>query len=287
MKNMFKAALFSGILLLSACGKETKTQETGQPNDTSKQTLRIATEGAYAPFNYTFNNGDLAGFDVDIANALCDKMAVTCQINAQEWDGIIPALKTDKFDAIISAMSVTPERSEQVSFSKPYFNNTLVFLAKNDSTFDPKNTNDIKSATIAVQGSTISSQYLDKTYPEVTPQMHNTLDNAFLNLASGRATVVLSDKLPALTWLTSDLGKDFSIKGDEIDIHDNFAIAVNKGNDELLGKFNQALDEIKADGTYDKLVQKHFGDALSSSTTKTATQNEETQTKTQVKADTK
>lgn len=287
MKNMFKAALFSGILLLSACGEETKTQETGQLNDTSKQTLRIATEGAYAPFNYTFNNGDLAGFDVDIANALCDKMAVTCQINAQEWDGIIPALKTDKFDAIISAMSVTPERSQQVSFSKPYFNNTLVFLAKNDSTFDPKNTNDIKSATIAVQGSTISSQYLDKTYPEVTPQMHNTLDNAFLNLASGRATVVLSDKLPALTWLTSDLGKDFSIKGDEIDIHDNFAIAVNKGNDELLGKFNQALDEIKADGTYDKLVQKHFGDALSSRTTRTAAQNEETQTKTQVKADTK
>lgn len=261
MKHAIKSALFCAVLLLSACGEESKPQET-QPTDTSTQTLRIATEGAYAPFNYTTNDGALAGFDVDIANALCDKMAVTCQINAQEWDGIIPALKTDKFDAIVSAMSVTPERSEQVSFTKPYFNNTLVFLAKNDSTFDPKNTKDIQSATIAVQGSTISSQYLNKTYPQVTPQMHGTLDNAFLNLGSGRATVVLSDKLPALTWLTSDLGKDFAIKGDEIDINDNFAIAVNKGNDELLGKFNQALDEIKADGTYDKLVQKHFGDAL-------------------------
>ena len=258
MKKLALTALVLGSLALTACGDNTaKQNQTASP-----ATLKIATEGAYAPFNYTNNDGSLAGFDVDIANALCDKMAVKCQIEAQEWDGIIPALKTGKFDAIVSAMSVTPERSEQVSFSEPYFVNTLVFLAKNDSTFDPAKADDIKATKIAAQGSTISSQWLTDTYPNVQVQLYGTLDNAFLDLGNDRVGAIISDKLPALTWLKSDLGKNFAIKGDEIDINDKFAVAVNKGNDELLGKFNKALADIKADGTYDKIVVKHFGEEM-------------------------
>lgn len=262
MKRTALVALI-GTLLLTACGgdKPADNTTTTSTNNTT-QTLRIATEGAYAPFNYTNNDGSLAGFDVDIANALCAKMAVTCEIDAQDWDGIIPALKTGKFDAIVSAMSVTPERSEQVSFSEPYFVNTLVFVAKNDSTFDPTNADNIKSAKISAQGSTISSQWLTQTYPDVKPTLHSTLDNAFMDLGNNRSDVVISDKLPAMTWLGSELGKDFAVKGDEIDINDNFAIAVDKGNDELLAKFNQALADIKADGTYDKIVIEHFGESM-------------------------
>lgn len=259
MKYALAPILF-GIMALTACNNDSPTS-TNTPTKTT-QTLRIATEGAYAPFNYTNNDGSLAGFDVDIAQALCQKMAVTCQIDAQDWDGIIPALKTDKFDAIVSAMSITPERSEQVSFSEPYFANTLVFIAKNDSNFNPKNSDHIKTAKISAQGSTISSQWLAQAYPEVSPTLHSTLDNAFMDLGNNRADAVISDKLPALQWLGSDLGKNFSVKGDEIDINDNFAIAVNKGNDDLLGKFNQALADIKADGTYDNIVIKHFGESM-------------------------
>lgn len=264
MKNMLK---ISGLALalalamgLTACGGDS-SQSSGQALAPTDE-IRIATEGAYAPFNYTNNDGSLAGFDVDIARALCDKMSVKCQIVAQEWDGIIPALKAGKYDAIVSAMSVTPERAEQVGFSEPYFVNTLVFLAKNDRQFDPTRPDDIKSVTIATQGSTIASQWLAQAYPEVSPKLHSTLDNAFLDLGNDRADVVVSDKLPALTWLDSSLGKNFSIKGEEIDINDHFAIAVNKGNDELLGRFNQALADIKADGTYDKIVLEHFGASM-------------------------
>lgn len=261
MKHKVFFAIISA-LVLTACGGDKPADVTAQETPEIPDTLLIATEGAYAPFNYTNNDGSLAGFDVDIAQALCQKMAVKCQINAQDWEGIIPALKAGKFDAIVSAMSVTPERAEQVSFSEPYFVNTLVFVAKNDSTFDPANSDNIKSAKISAQGSTISSQWLTKTYPDVKPILHSTLDNAFLDLGNNRSDVVISDKLPALTWLGSDMGKNFSIKGDEIDIDDKFAVAVNKGDDELLGKFNQALADIKADGTYDKIVVKHFGEAM-------------------------
>ena len=150
--------------LVSACGGDKEAAPT------NSNQIRIATEGAYAPFNYTNTDGSLGGFDVDIANALCTKMAAECTIEAQDWDGIIPALKAGKFDAIVSSMSVTPERIEQVDFTEPYFANTLVFLAKKDSTFNPANASEIEAAKITAQGSTISSQWLSQAHPSVTPQ---------------------------------------------------------------------------------------------------------------------
>ena len=159
-------------------------------------------------------------------------------------------------------MSVTPERSLQVDFSEPYFTNTLVFLAKNDKAFDPSKVSDIQSKSIAAQRSTISSQWLENTYPKVNSRLYDTLDNAFLDLGAGRVEAMVSDKLPAVAWLKTDLGQGFSLKGDEIDINDNFAIAVDKDKTALLTKFNDALAQIKADGTYDSLVVKHFGEEM-------------------------
>ncbi|GAF61662.1 amino acid ABC transporter, periplasmic amino acid-binding protein [Psychrobacter sp. JCM 18903] len=230
--------------------------------------LRIGTEGAYAPFNYTNADGTLGGFDVDIANAICADMKVTCEITAQDWDGIIPGLKAGKYDAIVAAMSVTPEREQQVSFTEPYFSNTLVFLAKKDSSFDPSNSDDINAHSIAAQRSTISSQWLEKVYPNADMKLYDTLSNAFLDLGSNRVDAMVSDKLPALEWLGSTSGSQYALKGQEIDINDNFAIAVRPG-DALQAKINKSLVNIKADGTYDKINQKYFAIPASSSTVTT------------------
>lgn len=257
IKTAILTATVGASLVLAGCGNDQAPANTADKNQ-----IRIATEGAYAPFNYTNPDSTLGGFDVDIANALCAKMQAECTIEAQDWDGIIPALKAGKFDAIVSSMSVTPERLEQVDFTEPYFANTLVFLAKKDSTFNPANPSEIENAKITAQGSTISSQWLSATYPKVTPQLHGTLDSAFLDLGNDRVDVMVSDKLPAVTWLNSYLGKNFEIKGADIDINDKFAIAINKGNSELSDKFNKALAEIKADGTYDKIVVQHFGEEM-------------------------
>ena len=207
------------------------------------EVLRIGTEGAYAPFNYTNADGTLGGFDVDIANAICADMQVTCEITAQDWDGIIPGLKAGKYDAIVAAMSVTPEREQQVSFTEPYFSNTLVFLAKQDSSFDPSNSDDINAHSIAAQRSTISSQWLEKSYPNADMKLYDTLSNAFLDLGSNRVDAMVSDKLPALEWLGSTSGSQYALKGQEIDINDNFAIAVRPG-DELQAKINKSLVNI-------------------------------------------
>ena len=240
----------------SASSDATETAKTDSAS-TDDNVLRIATEGAYAPFNYTNADGTLGGFDIEISNAICADMQVTCEIMAQDWDGIIPGLKAGKYDAIVAAMSVTPERAQQVAFTDPYFSNALVFLAKKDSSFDPSNSSDIDSHSIAAQRSTISSQWLEKAYPKADIKLYDTLSNAFLDLGSGRVDAMISDKLPAIEWLSSPSGSNYVLKGDEIDINDNFAIAVLPG-DVLQGKINTSLSNIKANGTYDKINQKYF-----------------------------
>ncbi len=264
--HKLKVALLVLATVLTGCSNSQQASEevtdanastTKMSSADNNEVLRIGTEGAYAPFNYTNTDGSLGGFDVELAQALCADMQVTCEIIAQDWDGIIPGLKAGKYDAIVAAMSITPERAEQVSFTEPYFSNTLVFLAKKDSSFDPSNASDIDDNLIAAQRSTISSQWLEDAYPKANMKLYDTLSNAFLDLGAGRVNAMISDKVPALQWLNSASGSDYVLKGNEININDNFAIAVRPG-DELQGKLNQALVNIKANGTYDKLNQRYF-----------------------------
>jgi len=100
------------------------------------ETLRVCAEGAYPPFSLTNEAGDLEGFDIDIANALCDEMSMTCDIQATEWDGIIPALLEKKCDAIIASMSITEERKKAIDFSDKYYNTPAKFIARADADFD-------------------------------------------------------------------------------------------------------------------------------------------------------
>ena len=256
-------------LTLSGCnqsqdGADKKATDIADNTSATGEVLRIGTEGAYAPFNYTNADGSLGGFDVEIANALCADMKVTCEITAQDWDGIIPGLKAGKYDAIIAAMSVTPERSQQVAFTDPYFSNTLVFLAKADSNFDPAQDSHINANSIAAQRATISSQWFENAYPKATLKLYDTMSTASLDLGSARVDAMVSDKLPAIQWLNSPAGDGFILKGAEIDINDNFAIAVRPG-DALQAKINNSLANIKANGTYDKINQKYFAVPVESS----------------------
>src|SRR3954447_3117329 len=93
-----------------------------------ERTVKIATEGAYAPWNFTGAGGKLEGFEIDLANDLCNRMKVKCEIVAQDWDGIIPALNAKKYDAIMAAMTITDKRKEVIDFSVPYADTPSAFL---------------------------------------------------------------------------------------------------------------------------------------------------------------
>lgn len=218
--------------------------------------IRIATEGAYAPFNLVNAQGELVGFDVDIAKALCAEMKAECTIVAQDWDGIIPGLKAHKYDAIVASMSITPERSRVVSFTDPYYSNSLSFVTGKDSNFDPSA---VDGKVIGAQRATIAGQYLeDNLGKKASVKLYDTQDNAYIDLANGRLDALLSDKLPAYDWLQSADGQGFEFRGEKIDIDDKIGIAVRKKDTDLKARFNQALKAIVENGTYEKINAKYF-----------------------------
>ena len=224
---------------------------------TAGDKIRIATEGAYAPFNMVDSSGELIGFDVEIAKALCVQMKADCEIVAQDWDGIIPGLRARKYDAIIASMSITEERMRVVDFSEKYYSNVLAFVTADGSNVVVTKEG-LKGKTVGAQRATIAGQYLEDNLGDVVDvKLYDTQDNAYLDLTSGRLDALLSDKFPAYDWLRTDGGKGFAFNGEDIDINDEIGIAVRKG-DALKDKFSTAIKAIVADGTYAKINEKYF-----------------------------
>ena len=220
------------------------------------ETLRIGTEGAYPPFNQIGPDGKVFGFDIDIANALCDAMKVECVFVTQDWDGIIPGLLAKKYDAIVASMSITEERKQAVAFTDRYYSNSLRFAAKKGSGFSVDH---LKGTTIGAQRATISAQYLeDKLADVVTPKLYDTQENAYLDLANGRLDAMLADTYVNYTWLQSPEGQDFEFVGDPIGIDDQIGIAVRKEDTALVDRLNAAIKQIREDGTYAKINAKYF-----------------------------
>lgn len=219
--------------------------------------LRIGTEGAYPPFNEIDNTGKAVGFDLDIAHALCEKMGAECSVVTSDWDGIIPALNTRRFDFLVASMSITEERKRAVDFTDPYYTNKLQFVAPKNSDFKVDN-DYLKGKTIGAQRATIAGQWLEENLGDVvTIRLYDTQENAYLDMASGRIDGVLADVFVQYEWLQSDAGASFEFKGEPVFDDDQIGIAVRKG-DPLRERLNKALAEIIEDGTYDEINAKYF-----------------------------
>lgn len=227
----------------------------GAASAQDKMKLKIGTEGAYPPFNNLNASGELEGFDIDIAKALCEEMNAECEFVTQEWDGIIPALQAGKFDAIVASMSITEERKQQVDFTDPYYTNSLTFVAPKDSDFDPS-TADGKA--IGVQQGTIAAAFVEENYPNADLNAYPSQLEAWADLANGRVDAVLADFGVQYGWVQSDDGQCCEFKGDPVDSNDRIAIAVRKGETELAEKFNTAIAAIRENGKYAEINKKYF-----------------------------
>lgn len=250
-------------LLFAGCNNSQNTEAADAQAEpeavaTEGQEITIATESSYKPFSYTDADGKLIGYEIDLANALCDQMKAKCEIISQDWDGLIPGLKAKKFDAIIAGMSITPERQEVVDFTDPYFENSLIFISKKGDDLKIEDLAETAGVPVGAQRSTISSQYLEDNYPKADVKLYDSQDNAYLDLTSGRIRGLLSDKVIGLDWLKAGPGLDFEVKGNEINTGDDtMGIALRKG-DPLVGQFNAALAELKANGQYDEIGKPYF-----------------------------
>src|SRR5574344_2921050 len=220
--------------------------------------LRIGTEGAYPPFNLLDANGQAVGFDLDIAQALCDKMGAECSVVLSDWDGIIPALNAKKFDFLIASMSITEERKGAVDFTEPYYSNKLQFIAPKSVDFKTDKAS-LDGKVIGAQRATIAGLWLEDNLDGVVDiKLYDTQDNAYLDLAAGRIDGILADKFVNWEWLKSKAGQDFEFKGEPVHDDDKIGIAVRKGDDALRQRLNAALKAIIEDGTYQQINAKYF-----------------------------
>jgi polar amino acid transport system substrate-binding protein len=224
--------------------------------------VRIGTEGAYPPFNFIDSNGELQGFDIDIANALCAEMAVECEFVAQDWDGIIPALLANKYDAIIASMSITEERKEKVDFSNKYYSTPPAMIVPKDSDLTAADPAALADKAVGAQSATTHATYLEDQYTDSSVKLYSTQDEANLDLVAGRLDAIVADAVVLGEWLETEDGACCkllaALPNDPAYFGEGAGIAVRKGEDELREKFNAAIDAILENGTYKEINDKYF-----------------------------
>lgn len=252
MQRILKITLlaFLGIFLLAGAAQ-------------AQEKVRIGTEGAYPPFNYTDNQGNLKGFDIDIAKALCDAADLECEFVTQSWDGMIPALLAKKYDAIIASMSITEERKQKVDFTDKYYQTPARFVKHKDMDLEI-NKEELEGLTVGVQRATVSANFINDNFDEVLDiKSYDTQEEANMDMVSGRVDLLFADAVVLQTgFLDEEEGQDYEFVGpgytDKEWFGEGIGIAVRKGEDELRQTFNQAIQDIREDGTYQEINEKYF-----------------------------
>jgi lysine-arginine-ornithine-binding protein len=251
-KRLTAMALTAAAVALFAAG--------GQAAD--KMKVKIATEGAYPPFNSLDTEGKPQGFDVDIGNALCAAADLECEWVIQDWDGMIPGLLAKKYDAILASMSITDERKQKVDFTQKYYNSGARFVVKSgsDIAFTPEG---LAGKAVGVQRATIHENFLRDNFPEADIRLYGTQDEANADMVAGRLDALLADSV-ALDegFLKTDQGKGFEFKGETYSdpkwFGEGAGIAVRKGEEDLRDRLNAAIKQIRSDGTYKQIQDKYF-----------------------------
>lgn len=227
------------------------------------RTIRIAVEGKFPPFNYLDSNGDLQGFDVEIARALCDAMHSPCELVVHAWEDMIPGLLDSRYDAIVSSMSMSAERREKVAFTERYYDSPTIFITAKTSPIQAFAPQDLAGKRLGVTLATAQQAFAQHFYGDASIVVFGESPELYQGLADGKVDVILEDKLAAYDWLTNTkAGECCEFRGADIKDPTYFGggagIALRKDDVGLLNDFDGALDSITKDGTYNMINAKYF-----------------------------
>lgn len=229
-----------------------------------KMKVRMGTEGAYPPFNFIDKNGKLAGFDIEIGDALCAAADLDCEWITQDWDGIIPGLQAEKYDTILASMSITEERKQVVDFTSKYYLTPAALIGKEGTELKGSLKETVSGGVVGVQSATTHENYVRDNFGEVAEvRSYDTVEQAHLDLSAGRIDYFMDDIIAVTDgFLKTDLGKGFAVIGDPVAEPrwhgEGAGIAIRKGEDELRDRLNAAIQKIREDGTYQKINAKYF-----------------------------
>ena len=262
--------------VLSACGagngtKEEKANEPSITNEGAKKgttlldeikdrgVLKVGLMGTYRPYNFLNKNQEMDGFDADIAKEVAKRLGVNVEFVAQEFSGMIAGLQAEKFDVVISQMTITDERKQQMDFSDPYITNQVKVIV-HETNNDIKSVEDFKGKNIGVGLGTNDETYLrTKLMPEVGEFKIMTYDDVITTLKDLDAERIDAtiNNMYALKPVVEEQGFKIKAVGEAIK-SDQAGIATRKGNEELVAELNRILKEMKEDGTYKDIFVKWF-----------------------------
>lgn len=224
--------------------------------------IRFATEAAYPPFNERAPDGSIIGWEIDLGMAMCAKMKRKCEFVAQDWDGMIPGLLSNRFDGIFASMAITPDRQKKINFTNKYYKTPARFVAKKGTKID-RSSPTLGGLKIGVIAGTTEC-YMKAHYPKVALQVYRSSEDMFLDVQNGRLNAIFSDAIQAdFGLIRANPKKGYAFIGEPADDAKCFGagigIGVRKGDDKLREELNKAIEAVRADGTYKKLVDKYFG----------------------------
>lgn len=266
LKKLIAATAFAAIL----AGGQAMAQDS----------IRIATEGAYKPWNFKDEGGNLVGFELDLAAELCKRMGMECQIVEQEWDGIIPALTGKRYDAIMAGMSITEERKQTISFSRSYANTPITFgvmegsdLAGMTATVAAMTLDDLDAAetaqiealkaaldgkTVGVQISTTHEAFMKEFLPDVALKSYDKMDNMLLDLEAGRIDAGYTE-VPTLLEVAERGVVQVGPKMTGGLLGEGVGVGIRQEDAALAEKFSTAINSMMADGSLAAMTEKWFG----------------------------
>ena len=218
---------------------------------TAQQVVRLATEGAYPPYNFINDSGKVDGYDIAVGNAVCERAGLTCEWVVNDWDSIIPNLVSGNYDAILAGMSITDERDQVIDFTQNYLMpEPSAYAALVDGL-------DLNKVPIAAQTGTIQAAHVQET--GATLVEFATPDETVAAVRNGEAEAVLADKSFLEPVVSGD--PDMKFVGEDVFLGKGLGIGVRESDGALKDKMNAALTEMKADGSLNKLIDQWMPDS--------------------------
>ncbi len=249
LKSIVVAGAIQSLAVLSA--------QAGANLDAIKAAgvIKIGTEGTYAPFTYHDEANKLVGFDVEIGEEIAKRLGVKAEFVEGKWDGLIAGLDAQRYDTVINQVGITEERKAKFDFSDPYIASKAALIVRDDNA-EIKGFADLAGKKAAQSLTSNYGQIAQKAGAELVGT--DGFDQSIALVVQGRADATINDSLSFLDFKKKQPDAPVKIVATEGDASYS-GVIVRKGDPELVAAINQALKDIKADGTYQKISEKYFG----------------------------